>query len=62
MRPPKPIRDDRPPRPMSPCINICTMDSELICIGCRRTLKEIEDWSKLTIDQQWKIIEALPAR
>jgi hypothetical protein len=48
--------------PMSPCINVCTIDGEGYCRGCRRTLAEIAAWSRMSAEEQWAVIRALPAR
>ena len=30
----------------SPCVNICTIDSESgLCVGCSRALEEINSWN-----------------
>lgn len=29
----------------SPCIRMCTLDEEDICIGCGRSLEEIKGWT-----------------
>jgi uncharacterized protein len=29
---------------MSPCINICRLDEQQVCIGCGRTAVEIAEW------------------
>ncbi|HVA55650.1 MAG TPA: DUF1289 domain-containing protein [Gammaproteobacteria bacterium] len=31
----------------SPCVNICCLDEDDICIGCGRTLDEIRRWSDM---------------
>lgn len=49
-------------RPPSPCINICTLDEQQICLGCRRTLDEIAEWASMTAETQWRIIGELPQR
>ena len=28
----------------SPCISVCALDEEDICMGCFRSLREISDW------------------
>ncbi len=28
----------------SPCVNQCKLDSDGVCVGCLRTIKEIKDW------------------
>lgn len=32
----------------SPCVSICALDDEDICVGCFRSGREISDWGKLT--------------
>jgi predicted Fe-S protein YdhL (DUF1289 family) len=48
--------------PPSPCVNICTLDTEQVCLGCRRTLDEIAAWSGLSPEEQWRIVEELRER
>jgi len=31
----------------SPCINICHLDDNDICVGCYRSASEITDWKNL---------------
>ncbi|TVQ49416.1 MAG: DUF1289 domain-containing protein [Gammaproteobacteria bacterium] len=50
------------PRPPSPCINICTLDDQQRCLGCRRTLDEIAEWSGMSAETQWRIVAELPQR
>lgn len=44
----------------SPCVRICTLNADKICIGCGRNLEEIQNWetfsdeTKLTIKAQLK--------
>lgn len=39
----------------SPCINICKLDENKICIGCLRTIDQIANWTKYTDEQKIKI-------
>lgn len=32
----------------SPCVRICCLDDQDICLGCGRTLDEIRRWSEMT--------------
>ncbi|WP_435211802.1 DUF1289 domain-containing protein [Luminiphilus sp. nBUS_16] len=32
------------PAPASPCVSICALDANDICLGCFRTGNEITDW------------------
>lgn len=36
-----------PIAPVTPCVGVCRMDREGLCLGCRRTLAEIAGWSAL---------------
>ena len=47
---------------MSPCINICKLNEDKVCIGCYRTIKEIAGWSKLTLEQKQQVLEVVKKR
>ena len=32
----------------SPCVRMCTLDDDDICIGCGRSLEEIKQWTTYT--------------
>ena len=32
-------------KPSSPCVKVCRLDRDQICVGCGRTLQEIAGWS-----------------
>ncbi len=36
----------------SPCISICTLDDEGMCLGCFRTVEEIETWLRMDADRR----------
>ena len=38
--------------PVSPCIGVCRMDADGLCIGCRRTLAEIARWGTISDDDR----------
>ena len=48
--------------PPSPCVSICTLDDNKVCVGCRRTLDEIRSWMRLSAGEQWRIVEDLRRR
>jgi len=48
-----------PARPASPCINVCVLDAERTCAGCRRTLDEIARWGQMSATEQWQVIARL---
>lgn len=36
----------------SPCIKVCTLDAQGICLGCGRNLDEIAGWSGMAADER----------
>jgi hypothetical protein len=47
----------------TPCVKICSLDhAASICLGCGRTLLEIEQWTRLSDAERRAIIDELPAR
>jgi predicted Fe-S protein YdhL (DUF1289 family) len=47
----------------SPCINVCTLDLATdTCLGCGRTLREIERWVSFTDAERAAINAGLPGR
>ena len=47
----------------SPCSKICTLDpASGLCLGCGRTLVEIERWVALTAPERERVMAELPAR
>lgn len=48
---------------ITPCINRCQLDRDSKkCLGCKRTTKEITEWSKMTDDERIKVIQDLQNR
>jgi len=46
----------------SPCVDICRLDAQGLCIGCRRTLSEIAEWSQASDARRLEILGALEKR
>ncbi|MFW6233489.1 MAG: DUF1289 domain-containing protein [Nanoarchaeota archaeon] len=46
----------------SPCINVCKLNENQICIGCYRSLDEIDNWSQLKDDEKIMVIEKAKQR
>jgi predicted Fe-S protein YdhL (DUF1289 family) len=46
----------------SPCVDICRLDAQGLCIGCRRTLGEIAEWSQASDARRLEILSALKVR
>jgi len=49
------------PRVESPCINVCTLDAQKVCIGCGRTIAEIAAWPSLSAEERRAIVARLQA-
>ena len=47
----------------SPCISVCTMDEASgLCLGCYRTIDEIQGWWDLDAKSQQKIVDLASQR
>jgi len=47
----------------SPCVNVCQMDpGSGLCLGCRRTLREIADWLEMTAEEKLAVLERVAQR
>ena len=46
----------------SPCIDICRLDSQGLCVGCRRTIDEIAEWSRASEVRRREILRAVELR
>jgi uncharacterized protein len=47
----------------SPCNKVCAVDPvSTLCVGCGRTLAEIEGWIRLTAEERARIMAELPRR
>jgi predicted Fe-S protein YdhL (DUF1289 family) len=47
----------------TPCNKVCTLDPiSALCIGCGRTLAEIEAWSRWSSADRVRIMAELPRR
>ncbi|HEY2462582.1 MAG TPA: DUF1289 domain-containing protein [Steroidobacteraceae bacterium] len=46
----------------SPCIDICRLDAHGLCLGCRRTIGEIAEWSQASDARRLEILSALKTR
>ncbi len=41
----------------SPCIHVCTLDDEKVCMGCYRSAEEIRSWFLYTDEQKLRSLE-----
>jgi len=59
------ITSARPPMTdvESPCNNVCAVEPiSALCIGCGRSLAEIEGWARMRPDERVRIMAQLPRR
>ncbi len=47
--------------PESPCVDICTLDDDDLCVGCGRSLDQISRWALMSREEQWAVVESLGA-
>jgi len=43
----------------SPCVDICELDSDFVCIGCGRTIDEVLKWPKYTDEQKKAVLDRI---
>lgn len=48
--------------PQSPCISVCVLDENDICMGCYRSADEVTDWFMTTADEKRAILERAQQR
>jgi uncharacterized protein len=46
----------------SPCVDICRLDAQGLCVGCRRTLQEIAEWPGAGDARRREILRELEVR
>ncbi len=46
----------------SPCVDICRLDARGWCIGCRRTIEEITEWSRASEARRREILRDVALR
>lgn len=42
--------------PKSPCISVCVLDEDDICMGCYRSADEITDWFMASDDEKREVL------
>lgn len=46
----------------SPCVHVCALDDEDICIGCQRSVAEITRWSRMDNTERRQVLRLCHAR
>ncbi|MFB4390848.1 MULTISPECIES: DUF1289 domain-containing protein [unclassified Pseudomonas] len=41
----------------SPCVNVCALDEQDVCIGCQRTVQEITHWARMDNPQRRRVLQ-----
>jgi predicted Fe-S protein YdhL (DUF1289 family) len=60
MSSPSGVDAQRPVR--SPCVSICALDDQDLCIGCQRSADEITRWGRMSNDERRQVIALAEAR
>ncbi len=42
---------------LSPCVGICSLDDDGLCLGCHRTSSEIARWPQMNDDERLRLME-----
>lgn len=50
------------PMVRSPCVNICALDEQDLCVGCYRTGDEIADWGRYSDEQRQQVLQRVAER
>jgi hypothetical protein len=53
---------DQQDRVRSPCISVCALDEDDVCLGCHRTGDEILRWTTMTNDERRRVLEYVAQR
>ena len=53
---------DAAPRVKSPCIEVCSLNDQDVCIGCNRTANEIIEWFSANDARKREILVAVSDR
>ena len=54
--------NDATPPVKSPCIEVCSLNGEDVCIGCYRTANEIIEWFSAPNERKREILAAIDQR
>lgn len=48
--------------PASPCVSVCALDGNDLCIGCLRTGEEIAQWGAMNNQQKSSVLKRVADR
>ncbi|NMT63589.1 DUF1289 domain-containing protein [Marinobacter orientalis] len=46
----------------SPCVSICALDDNDICVGCHRSGDEITRWSRMSNEERREVLQKVARR
>ena len=46
----------------SPCVAVCALDENDVCIGCYRTGQEITDWGEMDNEKKREVLKQVAVR
>ncbi|MCK7549460.1 DUF1289 domain-containing protein [Marinobacter koreensis] len=46
----------------SPCVSVCALDENDLCIGCHRTGDEILRWTRMTNEERREVLQEVAKR
>lgn len=46
----------------SPCVHICCLDEQDVCLGCYRTCDEICQWGAMSSDERKQVLKKVAER
>ena len=46
----------------SPCVRLCTLGDDDICVGCYRSIEEIMQWTRLDNSQKQDVLNRCDSR
>jgi len=49
-------------RVRSPCVNVCALDAQDVCVGCYRSALEIAAWQDLPDEERREVLKRADAR
>ena len=61
-RPPKPLYSNVSGAVQSPCVSLCKLDEERVCMGCFRHVEDIREWRSADDQRRREIIAQATAR
>lgn len=61
-KPVKPLYSNVSPAVPSPCISLCRLDEQKVCLGCFRHVEDIRQWRSADDEQRRQICREAGAR